>query len=222
MRMTSILTSNHISIHTRRRALECYIESILVYGCEAWTISKQNKRNWRQQKYSSYRESFESHGLQRNINETVLQEADTTRSHIILSKRQAIIFGYMLRKEKLEHLLISGMIEGKCSTGKQRKKMLDRITKWLKIGWVTESLKVMRDRDVLKAMITCAKEHDTWLFDIFDQIFFLIPLIFYIYMIHQVYRISISFHDLFLNLCGLSANLVFMYYQGESQKFNII
>ena len=141
MRMTSILTSNHISIHTRRRALECYIESILVYGCEAWTISKQNKRNWRQQKYSSYPESFESHGLQRNINETVLQEADTTRSHIILSKRQAIIFGYMLRKEKLEHLLISGMIEGKCSTGKQRKKMLDRITKWLKIGRVTESLK---------------------------------------------------------------------------------
>ena len=40
-RMKSILTNNRISIHTRRRALECYIESILMYRCKAWAISKQ-------------------------------------------------------------------------------------------------------------------------------------------------------------------------------------
>ena len=47
-RMKSILTNKYISIHTRRifiytrrRALECYIEPILMYGCEGWTISKQ-------------------------------------------------------------------------------------------------------------------------------------------------------------------------------------
>ena len=35
--MKSVLTNKHISIHTRRRALECYIEPNLIYG---WTISK--------------------------------------------------------------------------------------------------------------------------------------------------------------------------------------
>ena len=30
-RMKSVLTNNHISIHTRRRFLECYIEPILMY-----------------------------------------------------------------------------------------------------------------------------------------------------------------------------------------------
>ena len=37
----STLKNNHMSIHTRRRALECYVERTLMYGCEAWKISKQ-------------------------------------------------------------------------------------------------------------------------------------------------------------------------------------
>ena len=39
--MKSVLTNNHISIHTKRGALKCYIKPILMYGCEAWIISKQ-------------------------------------------------------------------------------------------------------------------------------------------------------------------------------------
>ena len=58
----SRLTKNHISIHTRKRALQCYIEPILMYGCKAWTISKQ-----RQEKLSTTELWFhESHGQQRN------------------------------------------------------------------------------------------------------------------------------------------------------------
>ena len=40
-KMKTVLTNSHISIHTRKRTLECYIEPILMYGCRAWTISKQ-------------------------------------------------------------------------------------------------------------------------------------------------------------------------------------
>ena len=35
---------SHISVQTKRRALECYIEPILMYGCEALTILKQIKK----------------------------------------------------------------------------------------------------------------------------------------------------------------------------------
>ncbi|GFN90560.1 endonuclease-reverse transcriptase [Plakobranchus ocellatus] len=34
-KMKTILTNKHISIETRKRALQCYIEPVLVYGCEA-------------------------------------------------------------------------------------------------------------------------------------------------------------------------------------------
>ncbi|GFO47360.1 endonuclease-reverse transcriptase [Plakobranchus ocellatus] len=40
-KMKTILTNKHISMETRKRALQCYIEPVLMYGCEAWTISKQ-------------------------------------------------------------------------------------------------------------------------------------------------------------------------------------
>ncbi|GFO41770.1 endonuclease-reverse transcriptase [Plakobranchus ocellatus] len=40
-KMKTILTNKHISIETRKRALQCYIEPVLMYGCKAWTISKQ-------------------------------------------------------------------------------------------------------------------------------------------------------------------------------------
>ena len=43
-KMKTVLTNPHISIHTRKRTLECYIEPILMYGCEAWTISKQPQK----------------------------------------------------------------------------------------------------------------------------------------------------------------------------------
>ena len=53
------------------------------------------------------------------------------------------------------------MIEGKRIRGKQREKMLDGLTKWLKVGRETEELKATRDRDAWKVMIAYAKEHGT-------------------------------------------------------------
>ncbi|GFO40618.1 craniofacial development protein 2 [Plakobranchus ocellatus] len=40
-KMKTILTNQHISIKTRKRVLQCYIEPVLMYGCEAW--KSQNK-----------------------------------------------------------------------------------------------------------------------------------------------------------------------------------
>ncbi|GFR63914.1 endonuclease-reverse transcriptase [Elysia marginata] len=42
-RLKNILTNPQMSIETRKRVLECYIEPILVYGCETWIISKQTR-----------------------------------------------------------------------------------------------------------------------------------------------------------------------------------
>ena len=92
----------------------------------------------------------------------MLQEADKTRSLINTKpKREATLYGHVMKREKLKHLAITGMTEGKRSRGKQREKMLDRITKWLNVGRGTDSLKATRDRDAWKVMIAYAEEHDT-------------------------------------------------------------
>ena len=63
----------------------------------------------------------------------MLREADTTTSFINrIPKPQATFCGHVMRREKLEDLVTTGMIEIKRSRGKQREKMLDGLTKWLK------------------------------------------------------------------------------------------
>ena len=96
----------NISIHTRRRALECYIEPILMYGYarpgqffgNMWFLWRMLQISWtaNQMKHCSPRLLI-------------------NRIH----KRQASFFGHVMRREKLEHLVTSGMIEGKRRRGKQ-------------------------------------------------------------------------------------------------------
>ena len=56
-----------------------------------------------------------------------------------------------------EELVTTGMIDGKRSRGKHRKKMLYGLTKWLKVRRVTDAVKLlartMRDRDKWTVMI---------------------------------------------------------------------
>ena len=47
------------------------------------------------------------------------------------------------------------------SRRKQREKMLDGLTKCLKVGRVTEEFKATRERDALKVMIAYAQEQGT-------------------------------------------------------------
>ena len=58
---------------------------------------------------------------------------DTTKSLINKKKMQAF-FAYVIKREKLEHLVTTRMIEGKHSSRKQQEKMLDGLAKRLNVG----------------------------------------------------------------------------------------
>ena len=50
-----------------------------------------------------------------------------------------------MRRGKLEHLVTSGMIVGKCCRENQEENMLDELKKWLNVIQVTDALKATRD-----------------------------------------------------------------------------
>ena len=100
-------------------------------------------------------ECYESLVLQRNQTKRCYEKP--TQGPRIL-KRQATFKGHMMRKEKLEHLVTNGMIEGKCNSGKQREKMLDGRTKLFNAGRVIEALRAKRDRDAWNVIIVYARE----------------------------------------------------------------
>ena len=161
-KMKTVLTNSHISIHTRKRTLECYIEPILMYGCEAWTISKQAQKKLEAVEMWFLRRMMKISWMAKKSNDTVLKEAHTSRALVNkIRTRQTTFFGHVMRREKLEHLITTGMMEGKRSRGKQREKMTDRLVKWLGAGKVVEILKATRDRGIWKDMIANAIKHGT-------------------------------------------------------------
>ena len=68
---------------------------------------------------------------------------------------------HVMRREKLEHLITTGMMEGKRSTGKQREKMTDGLANWLGAGKMVKILIATRDCAIWKDMIANAIKHDT-------------------------------------------------------------
>ncbi|GFO39084.1 hypothetical protein PoB_006997200 [Plakobranchus ocellatus] len=78
-----------------------------------------------------------------------------------IRKRQATFFGHVMREGKMEHIVTTGMMEGKRSRGRQREKMLDGLTKWLNAGRVTQALTATMDRDVWKDMVANATKQGT-------------------------------------------------------------
>ena len=55
-----------------------------------------------------------------------------------IRRRQLEFLGHIVRKENLEHLIVTGKIEGKRSKGRQRQTYIDSLSKW--IGMSTQEL----------------------------------------------------------------------------------
>ncbi|GFO26498.1 endonuclease-reverse transcriptase [Plakobranchus ocellatus] len=132
--MKTILTNKHISIETRKRALQCYMEPVLMYGCEAWTLSKQIQNKLEATEMWFLRRMLRIPWTAKKTNERVLNEANKSRSLVrTIKKRQATFLDHVMRRRKLEHL-VTGKFEGKRSRGRQREKIMDGLATWLRPG----------------------------------------------------------------------------------------
>ncbi|GFN74347.1 hypothetical protein PoB_000085300 [Plakobranchus ocellatus] len=61
-----------------------------------------------------------------------------------------------MRREKLENLVTTGMLEGKRSRGKQREKLIEGLADWLKAGKSLEAIEATKDRKKWRTMIANA------------------------------------------------------------------
>ncbi|GFO08028.1 endonuclease-reverse transcriptase [Plakobranchus ocellatus] len=99
-------------MNTKTRTLKSFIWSILLYGCERWTIPKTSKGNWKVLKCVFFRKLLRASWTERQTNEDVLQLAGMKRS---LMK----FLGHINRK-KWSRIMHCGKFEGKRSRGRQR------------------------------------------------------------------------------------------------------
>jgi len=154
LKAKSILSNTQLSIDTQKRKLHCYIELILMYGCEAWTINIQIQKKLEAVKMWFLRRMLRIPWTVKKTNQEVLKEAVTERLLINrIWKRQAKFFGHVMRWEKMEYDITTRKCGGNWSRERPQEKMLDSLTSWLKLEKVTDILRAGQDRDVWREMI---------------------------------------------------------------------
>ena len=153
-KMSSMLTNRRISIDTRKRAVKTYVWSTLLYGCEAWTVSREMEGRLEAVEMWCWRRMLRVSWVERRSNASILEAIGSGRELMAaLRKRQMGFLGHVIREDGLENLAITGRIAGSRGRGRPRKKYLDRMKEL--IGGVTtrQLLNVMRDREQWRSMI---------------------------------------------------------------------
>ena len=160
--MNNIFTSNSMSIHLKKRLLQCYVEPILLYGCETWNMNEETKKRLESAEMWFLRRMMKVAWTERKTNETILKEAETERRLLsVILERQARFFGHVMRRDGLEKLVTTGMVDGKRSVGRQRIKAIDNIRKWIGTNSNTEMIRATDDRRNWRGMIAHASKHGT-------------------------------------------------------------
>ena len=93
----------------------------------------------------------------KRTNVEVMQEAGLTRSLVNrIRKQQATFVGHILRRKGLEHLVITGKMEGRRGRGRQREQMIDSLAARMDIDETALAISAAKVRAVWKDMIANA------------------------------------------------------------------
>ena len=156
-KMNPIFRNNNISLPTKLRVLKAYVWSVLLYGC--WTIADEFKKKLEATEMWFLRRMLKVSWKDKRTNESVLEEVGIKRSLILtIRKRQMQFLGHLNRHKGIEHLALTGKIEGKRSRGQPRVMYLKNLNKWATDSEQTNIsfLRVSEDRDEWRNMITDA------------------------------------------------------------------
>lgn len=160
-KMKSFLTNKKLPLELRKRIHQCYIEPVLMYACETWTINAQMERSLNATEMWFLRRMLKIPWTARKTNKEVLEKAKSKRALLNnLRKRQATFFGHVMRREKLEHLVTTGKLQGTRSCGRQRKRMQDGLSAWMR----TDNMHMIasaRERGLWRVMVANAAKHGT-------------------------------------------------------------
>jgi hypothetical protein len=153
-KMRGILTNLSLSKSIRFRIVKTYIWSVMLYGCESWTIGKEGMKRLEAAEMWFIRRMMRVPWTARKTNEEVLQMAGVGRELLtVIRRRQLRYLGHILRGKGLEKECLLGMIEGKRERGRQRKTYMDDIKELLRYKDIGQLLRMTENRELWRSII---------------------------------------------------------------------
>ena len=146
--MRNVLCSMKLNIKTRKRVLKCYVWSVLTYGSECSTISKNKAKRIEAAEMWFLRRMLRIQWVEKLSNEKDLERVRTKRGYLNnIMGRQLRFIGHVLREGGIEKRVAEGEITGKKARGRQRQKMLGNMKTILEIKTLKDLVEVAKGRE---------------------------------------------------------------------------
>ena len=151
-KMEKLFTSKQLTTALRLRMLECYVFSVLTYGCETWTLSKPLIDRLEACEMWFLRKMGRISYKQRKTNEEVLALFETERKLINkIKNRKMSFFGHVKRHDSIIKQIVEGKMNGKRGRGRPRATWADNIKQWTNSS-IKDCTKMAKDRGLWRTV----------------------------------------------------------------------
>ena len=154
-KLTKIWRNKSIRNNTKLRLMKALAWSVATYGCESWTLKKEEERRIQAFENKCLRKMLRVSWTQMMNNDTVYKTAGAAMELLGHVKgRKLRYFGHMIRNQQdtIESSVMTGLVEGVRKRGRPRISWFDNIKDWTRLSG-SNLLETVRDRKSWSSLV---------------------------------------------------------------------